>query len=92
MQLTRPPMIHVLPIASRAPRTDVCGPAPAQLGLVPVTELGVMSTVEAARLLAREPATLQRWAVTGGPLVPVRINGRLGWRIADVQRLLTAGA
>lgn len=43
----------------------------------------------AAFHLLRQPQTLRGWACLGnGPLHPVRINGRLGWRTADIRRLL----
>lgn len=49
----------------------------------------VLPTAEAARHLLRQPQTLRWWACMGnGPIHPVRINGRLGWRTADIRRLL----
>lgn len=49
----------------------------------------VLPTAEAARHLLRQPQTLRGWACLGnGPIHPVRINGRLGWRTADIRRLL----
>ncbi len=52
-------------------------------------ELRILSTREAADLLARKPATLRRWAALGcGPINPIRICGRLGWRTQDVSNLL----
>lgn len=43
----------------------------------------------AAFHLLRQPQTLRGWASAGnGPIHPLRINGRLGWRTADVRRLL----
>lgn len=49
----------------------------------------ILSTSQAADLLARRPATLRRWASLGiGPIKPVRILGRLGWRAGDVAALL----
>lgn len=61
------------------------------VGLVGVqaSALRTLTTAEAADLLRRQPATLQRWGREGGgPLQPVRVNGRLLWREADVRRLL----
>lgn len=47
----------------------------------------------AAFHLLRQPQTLRGWACMGnGPIHPVRINGRLGWRTADVRRLLGVSA
>jgi predicted DNA-binding transcriptional regulator AlpA len=49
----------------------------------------VLSTREAAELLARSPATLRKWASRNlGPIQPVRICGRLGWRAQDLAELL----
>ncbi|WP_175761860.1 helix-turn-helix domain-containing protein [Burkholderia ambifaria] len=49
----------------------------------------VMTTAEAARHLNRQPQTLRRWAcLQEGPIQPIRINGRLAWRLDDLQRLL----
>jgi hypothetical protein len=55
-----------------------------------VAELPSMApTSEAAPSIHRKPQTLRKWACTGtGPIQPVRVNGRLLWRIADLQRLL----
>lgn len=51
----------------------------------------VLPTADAARHLLRQPQTLRWWASTGsGPIHPVRIAGRLGWRTADIRRLLGA--
>jgi len=42
--------------------------------------------------LLRQPQTLRGWAcLDNGPIRPVRINGRLGWRTADIRRLLGVG-
>lgn len=55
-----------------------------------VAELPAMApTSEAAPSIRRKPQTLRKWACTGtGPIQPVRVNGRLLWRVADLQRLL----
>jgi len=54
---------------------------------------GFFTTAEAADLLLRQPQTLRIWAMTGrGPIKPIKVLGRLGWRKSDVQRLLDAGA
>jgi hypothetical protein len=46
-------------------------------------------TAEAAAHLGRAPQTLRLWACRqDGPLRPIRIHGRLAWRVADLQRLL----
>lgn len=53
----------------------------------------VLTTTRAAELLNRQPQTLRKWASAGGgPLKPVRINGRLGWPQYLVEQLLKNGS
>lgn len=53
----------------------------------------VLPTDEAAAAINRKPQTLRKWAcLENGPIRPVRINGRLAWRVADLQSLLNGGA
>ena len=48
-----------------------------------------VDTAAAAHFLNRKPQTLRGWAcMENGPLRPVRINGRLAWRVAYLQALL----
>jgi hypothetical protein len=49
-----------------------------------------VGTEQAAYYLDREQQTLRGWACrTGtGPITPLRINGRLAWKTADLRRLL----
>jgi len=42
----------------------------------------------AAHWLMRRPQTMRGYACKGGPLRPIRINGRLGWAVADIRKLL----
>jgi len=50
-------------------------------------------TKEAAPYLDRSKQTLRTWACSGtGPIKPLRINGRLAWPVADIQRLLGVAA
>lgn len=51
-------------------------------------DLRILSTKAAAEALNRRPQTLRKWACLGGPIRPVRINGRLAWRLADIRRLI----
>jgi hypothetical protein len=52
----------------------------------------VVGTLKAAEMINRKPQTLRRWACKGnGPIEPVRINGRLAWRVADLLALLNGG-
>lgn len=53
----------------------------------------IMTTDEAAAAINRKPQTLRKWScLENGPLRPIRINGRLGWRVADIQALLNGRA
>lgn len=50
----------------------------------------VMTTAQAAAAINRRPQTLRRWACNeDGPIRPIRINGRLAWRVSDIQQLLS---
>ncbi len=50
-------------------------------------------TENAAYYLSRKPQTLRAWAcLENGPIRPVRISGRLSWRVADIQRVLAGKA
>jgi hypothetical protein len=65
--------------------------------LSPMTEENSVSkiatTAHAAVLLQRQPQTLRKWAcLECGPIRPIRINGRLAWRIADIEQLLNGEA
>jgi hypothetical protein len=49
----------------------------------------VLSTNDAAPLINRQPQTLRKWAcLENGPIRPIRINGRLAWRVSDLQKIL----
>lgn len=53
----------------------------------------VLPTDEAAASINRAPQTLRKWAcLENGPIRPIRINGRLAWRVSDLQALLMGGA
>jgi hypothetical protein len=50
----------------------------------------ILPTDEAAAVLNRRPQTLRKWAcLENGPIRPIRINGRLAWRVSDLQQLLS---
>ena len=71
--------------------TKAAKPAPTYPPLESVTRPGV-STEQAAFYFDRQPQTLRKWACLGnGPILPVRINGRLAWRVSDLQVLLAGG-
>lgn len=49
----------------------------------------VVPTDCAAFQVNRKPQTLRMWASSGkGPIRPIRINGRLAWRVADLVGML----
>lgn len=51
-----------------------------------------LPTDAAAFYLNRRPQTLRAWAcLENGALRPVRINGRLAWRVTDIRTLLERG-
>ena len=53
----------------------------------------VIPTDAAAHHLNRKSQTLRKWAcLENGPIRPVRINGRLAWRVSDLKMLLNGGA
>lgn len=48
-----------------------------------------VDTAAAAYYLNRRPQTLRTWACfENGPIRPMRINGRLAWRVADIRQLM----
>ena len=56
-----------------------------------VTNLTV-KTAAAAYYLDRQPQTLRQWAcLENGAIRPIRINGRLAWKTADIRNLLAGG-
>lgn len=51
-----------------------------------------LATRDAAAALGRSPQTLRKWAcLECGPLRPIRINGRLAWKVADLLRVVQGG-
>jgi hypothetical protein len=59
--------------------------------LVPLAEenRSALPTSEAAAHLNRAEQTLRLWACKeDGPLRPIRIHGRLAWRVADLKHVL----
>jgi hypothetical protein len=52
-----------------------------------------LPTNEAAFHLNRADQTLRLWAMRqDGPLLPVRVNGRLAWPVAELRRVLGVAA
>lgn len=53
----------------------------------------VLQTRDAAMALGKAPQTLRKWAcLECGPLRPIRINGRLAWKVSDLLALVEGGA
>jgi hypothetical protein len=53
----------------------------------------MLPTNEAAPTIRRKPQTLRKWASQdSGPIRPVRVHGRLLWRVSDLQALLRGEA
>ena len=49
----------------------------------------LLTTVEAASYLRRKPQTLRKWShLKAGPVLPIRIHGRLLWRVSDLDKLV----
>lgn len=49
----------------------------------------VVCTAAAAFYLNRRPSTLLSWSCyENGPIRPLRVNGRLAWRVADILAVL----
>ena len=50
-------------------------------------------TDQAAYYLNRKPQTLRAWASSEpiGVIRPIRINGRLAWRVCEIRALLSGG-
>jgi|GEM_PF-1591431 len=42
----------------------------------------------AAHWLGRKGQTMRCWAMTGHPIMPRRVNGKLAWPVAEIRRLL----
>jgi len=52
----------------------------------------ILTTNEAAPFINRRPQTLRKWAAfENGPIRPLRIHGRLAWRVSDLMTLLSGG-
>lgn len=52
-----------------------------------------LPTNESAKAINRAPQTLRKWAcLENGPIRPVRIHGRLAWKVSDLRALLDGSA
>jgi len=72
-------------------RIDVCAIPPALARRAAGRD--TLPTSEAAQAINRASQTLRKWAcLENGPIRPVRIHGRLAWRVADLAALLNGEA
>ncbi len=78
-------------IAQSLPATTAAHSLPTFPPLEQVTRPTV-PTDQAAHYLNRRPQTLRAWAcLENGALRPIRICGRLAWKVADIRALLNGG-
>ena len=62
---------------------------PQQFSPLELVNRPTVPTEQAAHYLLRRPQTLREWACREhGLLRPVRIGGRLGWKVADIRAVL----
>lgn len=62
--------------------------APHQFPPLELVNRPTVPTEQAAYYLNRRPQTLRIWAMGSGPILPLRINGRLAWPVAELRRVL----
>lgn len=80
----------VSPVQSVSAVQPLVKPTPSNDWLPDLRGSAVLSTKDAAAVLTRQPQTLRIWACyENGPIRPVRIHGRLCWRVQDIQALLS---
>jgi hypothetical protein len=63
----------------------------AEVQFPPLEEINrpTVPTEQAAYYLMRRPQTLRTWACNeNGPLSPIRVGNRLGWKVEDIRRVL----
>jgi hypothetical protein len=66
---------------------------PAQFPPLDQVTSPTVTTDQAAFYLNRKPQTLRKHAcLENGPIRPIRINGRLAWRVADIKKLVGGAA
>jgi len=62
-----------------------------EIQLIPLAQetRSAVSTAEAAAHLNRAKQTLWLWACKEkGPIRPMRVMGRLAWKVSDIKRIL----
>jgi hypothetical protein len=72
---------------------ETCSAAPETTSFPPLEQVTrpTVPTEQAAYYLLRRPQTLRAWACLGnGPLHPIRLHGRLAWKVDEIRRALGA--
>ena len=65
------------------------GPTASKFPPLELVTRPAVDTAAAAYYLTRQPQTLRGWAcLENGPIRPIRINGRLAWKVEDLRRVL----
>ena len=83
--------MHLTPVPSAAPHRAVTDPT--QYPPLEQVNRPTVPTEQAAHYLLRRPQTLRGWACReDGPMRPIRIMGRLGWKVADIKAVLGVAA
>ena len=63
--------------------------APPQFPPLEYVTSPTVTTEQAGYYLNRRPQTLRIWACReDGPIRPIRINGRLAWKVSDLKAVL----
>jgi hypothetical protein len=66
---------------------------PAQFPPLDQVTSPTVPTDQGAFYMNRKSQTLRKWAcLENGPIKPIRINGRLAWRVADIKKLVGGAA
>ena len=74
---------------NHSPETYREATAPQQFPPLELVTRPTVDTAAAAYYLNRKPQTLRCWAVyQDGAVNPIRISGRLAWKVADLKRVL----
>ena len=91
MSTTRPQK-RPIAVSPQPPRTNELPPcASASYPALETETRPAIETAAAAHYLLRRPQTLRIWACKdNGPLRPVRIHGRLAWRVEDIRALIAS--
>ena len=64
-------------------------PKPNNFTPLNLEQRSAVDTATAAHHLSRSPQTLRIWACRkDGPLLPIRVHGRLAWPVAELRRVL----